>query len=301
MLRTGKSMTNIFRPQRLSDIVGQKLVKECISILLKSRRGKSLPHILFESCGPGLGKTTFAYALANETGSDILLANGGNISKPKHVLPLLARLKRGDILFIDEIHRISSNVQESLFTVMEDFRYDIAKGANSIHLEEFTLIGATTEAGMLLRPFYDRFEHHFHLDYYNIEDLTEIVLNSSRKLGCFVDKETAEKIAQLSRFTPRIANSFLSWCNDFAKSNGNNLINSNIFDQARRLKQIESNGIDLVDKKYLDSLERFGRPAGITTICAATGLSRSTIESQIEPFLIKLGLVMKTTKGRVKV
>ena len=290
-------MTSL-RPVKLNEIVGQNNIKTIVQVLIKSRLRSPLPHILFQGF-PGCGKTTFATVIANEVGANILLANGGNIQKSKDILPYLVKLKKNDILFIDEIHRISKQVQESLFTVMEDFRYDIAKGARSINLEPFTLLGATTEAGMLLRPFYDRFEHHLHLEYYENAELMEIIKRSSKKLYCDIDDEAMGVIAQLSRFTPRLANSFLKWCQDLINSEGRSKIDVQIVKRAMVLKKIDENGLDSSDIRYIKALKGRSKPLGLTTIVGMTGLSRETIEHQIEPFLMKLGMVEKTSKGRM--
>jgi Holliday junction DNA helicase RuvB len=286
------------RPTKLSEIIGQDNIKSIINILIKSRASNYFPHCLFQGF-PGCGKTTFATAISNELRAKIYFANGGNIQKTKDILPYLVRLKYRDILFIDEIHRISKKVQESLFTVMEDFRYDIAKGAKSFNLEQFTLLGATTESGMLLKPFYDRFEHHFHLEYYNQDELMQIIYKNSVKLKCQITNDAMRVIAKLSRFTPRLANSFLLWCNDIIINEKKQVIDNNVVNTAMNLKKIDSNGLDASDRIYINALKGKNKPLGLSTIVGVTGLSKDTIEKQIEPYLMRLGMVEKTTKGRI--
>jgi len=288
------------RPTRLKDIVGQENIKECIEILIRSRRNSTFPHCLFLG-STGLGKTTFATTIANELNKKIYLANGGNISDSSDVLPYLARLKRGDIFFIDEIHRVNKRVQEQLFTVMEDFRYDLAKNAYSVKLEPFTMLGATTESGMLLRPFYDRFEHQFFLEDYNINEISLIIRKNCEKLKVSASDSAIDGMAKRSRFTPRIANSILSFCRDFAcdsLSSGRISISRDIVESAMKLKKIDEQGIDNFDKKYIMVLKRASKPLGLNTLVGMTGFSKETIENQIEPYLLKLGIIDKTQKGR---
>ena len=292
-------MANL-RPKTFEGIIGQENIKTCLRIAIASAKQRSdvLQHSLF--LGPtGTGKTTLALATANETKSKIYLSNGGNIKNLKDVLPYLVRLRRGDVLFIDEIHRVHPRVQESLFTVMEDFRLDIAKGAKCINFEPFTLIGATTEAGMLLRPFYDRFIHHFTLENYSIEELVEIIKNSCRKLKVSIDYSAVKDIAKRSRFTPRIANSLLQWCRDYAcQGSAQHIITQRMVESAMNLKKIDEIGLDKSDREYIMVLKRAGKPMGLNTIVASTGLSKETVEWQIEPYLLKLGIIEKGQKGR---
>lgn len=292
-------MMSSLRPKTFKDIIGQTSVKQCIKIAVESakKRNDVVEHSLLAG-PPGTGKTTFALAMANELQSNILLANGGNISSTKEVLPYLVRLKPGDILFIDEVHRVHPRVQEALFTVMEDFRFDLAKGAKSIYFEPFTLLGATTEAGMLLRPFYDRFVHKFNLELYSIEELSSIIKLNSQKLILSVTDNAIKNIAKRSKFTPRIANALLKWCRDYSVASNVRLINTELVKKAMKLKRIDNNGLDSSDRKYIRVLKKYNKPLGLNTIAAITGLSKETIENQIEPFLFKLGLIEKTSKGR---
>jgi holliday junction DNA helicase RuvB len=286
------------RPKKLNDIVGQEDIKACLQILLRARKNSSLPHHCYAG-PPGTGKTTFATALASEVGGSVYITNGNNLEKIKDVLPYLLKLKGRDILFIDEIHAVSKNVQEFLYTVMEDFYFTFPKSIVTMKLEQFTLIGATTEAGLLLRPLYDRFEHHFQLDYYSVDDLSLIIQNSSKKLGCEINSECSRVLAKLSRFTPRIANSLLSWCNDYVKANGSRTVDKTSLERALSLKSIDNKGMDQSDRKYVGALRRAAKPLGLETICAMTGLSRNDVMYQIEPYLFKLGMIQKTPKGRV--
>ena len=290
------------RPKTFDEIIGQDNVKSCLQIAIKSAKMRSdvLNHTLFLG-PPGTGKTTLALATAHELKSKIYLANGGNIKNIKDVLPYLSRLRRGDVLFIDEIHRVHTRVQESLFTVMEDFRLDLAKSGASINFEPFTLIGATTEAGMLLRPFYDRFIHNLVLEDYNIDELCKIIKINCDKFKVYAEDVAVVDMAQRARYTPRVANSILSFCRDYACCNSDGtrtIISGHIVKSAMNLKKIDEKGLDSSDKRYIMVLRRAGKPLGLNTLVGTTGLSRETIENQVEPFLLKLGLIEKTTKGR---
>jgi Holliday junction DNA helicase RuvB len=244
-----------------------------------------------------------ALATAEELGAKIYLANGGNIKNIKDVLPYLSRLSRADILFIDEIHRVHTRVQEALFTVMEDFRLDMSKGALSLSFEPFTVLGATTEAGMLLRPFYDRFLHHFTLEDYSIDELCEIIVANCKKINIAAKDSAVRAMAMRARYVPRIANSILQFCRDYAvvknsRSSGVPYIHDSVVREAMDLKKIDEKGLDNSDRKYIMVLRRAGKPLGLNTLVATTGLSKETVENQVEPYLLKLGMIEKTSKGR---
>ena len=285
------------RPIKLDDIIGQAQVKECLKILLNAYTNAPLPHMIWTG-PPGTGKTTFATAVAHMRNCKLWQANGGTIRSSKDIMPYLVRIKRGDIFFIDEIHRMDVRVQESMFTVMEDFRYDVARGAKSMNLEEFTLIGATTDVGMLLQPFYDRFKHCFQLQPYSLDELQSLIHMNAEKLGITITNEGARDLAKRSRWTPRVANSLLEWCRDYGKSQCRTLIDGLIITKAMQLKGIDMYGLDHNDRKYLSVLKKAKRPVGLNTLASATNLARITIENRIEPHLIRCGLVEKTTKGR---
>lgn len=287
------------RPDTFDGIIGQDDVKTCLNIAIESakQRDDVLNHAIFLG-PPGTGKTTLALATAKVMGSNIFLANGGNLKGIKDVLPYLTRLRRGDVLFIDEVHRVHTRVQEALFTVMEDFRLDIAKGATSLGFDPFTLIGATTEAGMLLRPFYDRFIHQFTLEDYTIEELSKILEINATKLDISIHNDAVIGLASRSRYVPRIANSLLQFCRDCACVAGSKHVDRGVVERAMNLRKIDDKGLDKSDREYIMVLKRAGKPMGLNTIVASTSLSRETVEHQIEPYLLKMGIIEKTNKGR---
>ena len=285
------------RPTSLTDIVGQKNIKECLNIILKAYARKTMPHMLWTG-PPGTGKTTFATVIANEHKSKLYMTNGGNIGKVSDILPYLMRLKETDILFVDEVHRMDVRVQESLFTVMEDFRFDVTKTATSLKLAPFTMIGATTEAGLLLKPLYDRFKNCFQLDEYSNEEITELIKINAKKLHVAISERAAGGLAKRARWTPRIANSLLEWCCAYVKAMSLPGINFDVVNKAMKARMIDENGLDRDDRLYLSILKRAGKPMGVNTLVSATGLSRNTVEDRIEPYLIKCGMIEKSTKGR---
>lgn len=292
-----------FRPKTFDGIIGQENVKSCLKIAIQSakERGDVLDHSLFLGSA-GTGKTTLALATAHELNAKIYLSNGGNIKNLKDVLPYLSRLRRGDVLFIDEIHRVHTRVQESLFTVMEDFRLDVAKAGASINFEPFTIIGATTEAGMLLRPFYDRFIHHFMLEDYSIDELSKIISKNCEKIQVSASASAIIDMAKRSRFTPRIANSILTFCRDYAycaSASNRNHISDQVVESAMNLKKIDEKGLDMADYKYLNFLKLSRKPVGLRTITGFLNISSITIENQIEPYLLRLNLIEKWQNGRI--
>jgi Holliday junction DNA helicase RuvB len=296
------------RPRRLADMIGQQEVIEQLKIVLKAAqmRGESLGHVLFDG-PPGLGKTTFATVIPAELGVTVEFAAGPSLKAPKDVVPYLTNIPEKGVLFIDEIHRIPKAVEEYLYTAMEDFRIDmvLGEGVNartySYKLNPFTLIGATTRAGMLSAPLRDRFPIRHHLDFYSLDELTEIVRRNARKLRVDLQEEAAVEIARRSRSTPRIANNIIRWVRDFAQSKGDKSVTLDISRAALQMAQIDVLGMDKQDRKYLETLIRVfgGGPAGIEAISHTMNGSIDTISDEVEPFLLRSELIVRTPRGRV--
>jgi Holliday junction DNA helicase RuvB len=296
------------RPSLFSEFTGQLKVKERLEIAVAAarKRKEALDHILL-SGPPGLGKTTLAYILAKAMGTNIKSTSGPTIEKAGDLAGLLTNLEAGDVLFIDEIHRLQKNIEEYLYPAMEDFKLDIIidQGPNArsvrLNLPRFTLIGATTRSGLLTAPLLTRFAMRERLDYYVAEDLEKIVLRSARLLKVEIDPTGAHEIARRSRGTPRIANNLLRRVRDYAQVKHDGRITAAVADQALAMLEIDRNGLDEMDKRILEAIiTKFsGGPVGINSLAVAVGEEPDTLEEVYEPYLIMEGYLKRTSQGRV--
>jgi Holliday junction DNA helicase RuvB len=296
------------RPKTLSEYVGQEKVKANLEIAISAakKRSEAIEHVLLYGA-PGLGKTTLAHVISNEIGANIKVTSGPAIEKSGDLAAILTNLEEGDILFIDEIHRLNKNIEEILYPAMEDFALDIVMGkgpsARTLRLDlpRFTIIGATTMASLLSAPLRDRFGHIHHLDFYELSEMERIIRRSAKLLNVSLDQGAANLIATRSRKTPRIANRLLKRVRDFSEVEGKGEIDKETCLKALEILNVDEYGLDYVDRKILNTIiDKFsGGPVGVNTLAAATGEDMATIEDVYEPYLMQIGFLDRSSRGRV--
>ena len=295
------------RPQHMREMVGQREVYARLQIAIDAanKRGEALGHILFDG-PPGLGKTTFATCIPRDLGVACQIASGATLKAPKDVVPYLTNADERSVLFIDEIHRMQKAVEEFLYPAMEDFRIDLTLGEGinartlNMPLRPFTLIGATTRTGLLSAPLRDRFQMREHLDFYTVEELSEIVRRNAGKLRVEITDDSADEIASRSRGTPRLANNRLRWVRDYALSRSDGRITLSVARDALAMQEIDSRGLDSVDRKYLTTIARVfgGGPVGVEAVAHTLNFAVDTLIDEVEPFLLRSELVIRTPRGR---
>ncbi|NLF08590.1 MAG: Holliday junction branch migration DNA helicase RuvB, partial [Pirellulaceae bacterium] len=295
------------RPQRMRDMVGQRAVFDRLEIAVDAakKRGESLGHILLDG-PPGLGKTTFATCIPRDLGVSFQIASGAALAAPKDIIPYLTNAEERSVLFIDEIHRLPKAVEEFLYPAMEDFRVDLTLGEGvnartiNMSLRPFTLIGATTRTGLLSAPLRDRFQMREHLEFYSVEELAEIIRRNAKKLQVEIDARAAVEIAGRSRGTPRLANNRLRWVRDYALSKADGNISLSVARRALEMQGIDTLGLDPQDRKYLETIARvfLGGPVGVEAVAHTMNLAPDTLIDEVEPFLLRSELVVRTPRGR---
>ncbi len=303
-----EDVENTLRPTSMDEYVGQDKIKNSLNIYIKAakKRGEALDHVLLYG-PPGLGKTTLSHIIANELGSSLKITSGPAIEKVADLASILTNLNKNDVLFIDEIHRLSRAVEEVLYPAMEDYALDfiLGKGPSArtmrLKLQPFTLIGATTKAGMLTGPLRDRFGVVCRLELYNKDELSKIIKRSAKILGIKIDEEACLELALRSRGTPRIANRFLKRVRDYAEIKGEGVITLQLCKEALEMLEVDELGLDYTDRKLLLTIiDKFhGGPVGLDTLSAATGEEANTIEDVYEPYLLQLGFIARTPRGRI--
>ncbi|MDR0871017.1 MAG: Holliday junction branch migration DNA helicase RuvB [Planctomycetaceae bacterium] len=298
---------HLLRPQRLTEMVGQQAVFARLQISIKAakKRKEPLGHILFDG-PPGLGKTTFATCIPKELGVPMQIGNGATLKAPKDVVPYLTNAEEGSVLFIDEIHRMQKSVEEFLYPAMEDFRIDLTLGEGvnartmNINLKPFTLIGATTRTGLISAPLRDRFQMREHLDFYTVDELSQIVHRNAGKLNVPIDTDAAGEIAFRSRGTPRLANNRLRWVRDFADAKAHGKITYSVAVDALEMQGVDKLGLDGQDRKVLETILRVfrGGPVGIESVAHTLNVAPDTLIDEVEPFMLRSELIIRTPRGR---